>query len=177
MSLQVLVVLLMRLILANQACELTSAQQSCPWWTQRTVVGASVITGPCLAHGLVASEHNWCGPSHGTRSTAHHTPVHRVGNLPHGESVWSDTWGAPGPWWLPRTWTWHCLICIFESTSLETQAGLEHWSSTQCIWPLCIFISWIIQSGYSCWGYCYVHCKFEFLGTRNPEKVLLLVIL
>ena len=48
---------------------------------------------------------------------------------------------------------------------------------TQCIWPLCIFISWIIQSGYSCWGYCYVHCKFEFLGTRNPEKVLLLVIL
>ena len=42
---------------------------------------------------------------------------------------------------------------------------------------MCIFISVIIQSGYSCWGYCHVHCKFDFLGTRNPEKVLLLVTL
>ena len=67
------------------------------------------------------------------------------------------------------SWGW-----FVRATSVSVRSGmLCH--ADQAV--LCIFISWIIQSGYSCWGYCHVHCKFEFFGTRNPEKVLLLVIL
>jgi hypothetical protein len=103
------------------------------WGGLYTAVGACVVAEPCHAYAFVANVHNLCGPSHGTRSTTHHTSVCTMGSLPHGGTWWSGTWGVPSPWQWTRTWTLSCQFCILHPTSPETQLGLLHLKSSLCM--------------------------------------------